>query len=92
MPIAKVKQKGQVTIPAAIRHELALNEGDFVEVTSKGGVITITPKDVVDRHPDIDRAVDEGWEDYQKGRVTPAFSDAASLAAHLDGADRDHED
>ena len=30
--LARVKQKGQITIPAALRAEVGLDEGDYVEV------------------------------------------------------------
>jgi len=48
MPIVKVKPKGQVTLPVAIREELGLQEGDFVEVRSDRGTVILKPKKVVD--------------------------------------------
>ena len=56
MPLAKVKQKGQVTIPAKLRRELGLAEGDYVDISRNGSRIVLTPKETVDRHPMIDAA------------------------------------
>jgi AbrB family looped-hinge helix DNA binding protein len=74
MPLAKVKQKGQVTIPAKIRGELGLDEGDYVEVTREGGRIVLTPQDIAPRHPEIDAALAEGLADARAGRLSPPFS------------------
>ena len=73
MSLAKVKQKGQVTIPADIREELGLDEGDYVEVTREGSRIVLTPKEVVERHPAIDAALAEALEDERAGRISPKF-------------------
>jgi AbrB family looped-hinge helix DNA binding protein len=73
MALAKVKRKGQVTIPAPIRERLALVEGDYLEVTVEDSRIVLTPKEVVDRHPAIDAVIEEGLADVAAGRVTPAF-------------------
>lgn len=48
MTIIKVKPKGQVTLPVAIRKELGLKVGDFVEVKSERGTVILKPKKVVD--------------------------------------------
>ena len=45
MPLAKVKQKGQVTIPAKLRGELGLAEGDYVDISREGSRIVLTPKE-----------------------------------------------
>ena len=74
MPLAKLKPKGQVTIPASIRADLGLNEGDYVEVAREDNRIVLTPKVVVDRHPAIDAALAEGLADVRAGRLSPAFS------------------
>ena len=83
MPLAKVKQKGQVTIPAKIRGELGLDEGDYVEVSREGSRIVLTPKETVDRHPAIDAALAEALEDERTGRMTPAFDSMKELEAWL---------
>ena len=54
MPYVKVKTKGQVTIPAELRHDLNLKEGDLLEVLVEDGGIVLKPKTVIDRY-------DEKW-------------------------------
>ncbi len=49
MPLVKLKQKGQLTLPVEIRRELALDEGDVLEAQVKDGKILLTPKELVDR-------------------------------------------
>jgi AbrB family looped-hinge helix DNA binding protein len=83
MPLAKVKQKGQVTIPAGIRDELGLHEGDYVEVSREGSRIVLTPQEVAPRHPEIDAALAEGLADDRAGRATPAFRNMKEFKAWL---------
>jgi len=81
MPLARVKHKGQVTIPADIRAEIGLDEGDYVEVTTEGSRVVLTPKEIVDRHPAIDAALAEALEDERAGRLSPAFQTAEEIEA-----------
>jgi AbrB family looped-hinge helix DNA binding protein len=83
MPLAKVKPKGQVTIPASIRDDLGLHEGDYVEVTREKDHIVLTPKVMVDRHPAIDAALAEGLADIREGRVSPPFENMRAFEAWL---------
>ena len=83
MPLARVKQKGQVTIPANIREELGLHEGDYVEVTTEGSRVVLTPQQIAPRHPEIDAALAEGLADIQAGRVSPSFKDMKSFEKWL---------
>lgn len=83
MPLARVKQKGQVTIPANIREELGLHEGDYVEVTTEGSRVVLTPQQIAPRHPEIDAALAEGLADIQAGRVSPSFEDMKAFEAWL---------
>lgn len=83
MPLAKVKQKGQVTIPAGIREELGLHEGDYVEVTREGTRIVLTPQEVAPRHPEIDAALAEALDDERAGRLSPGFSSMEEFKAWL---------
>jgi len=53
MPLVKVKQKYQVTIPATIREQVELDIGDMLEATiSKEGIL-LKPQVVADRKPII---------------------------------------
>src|SRR5215475_13427691 len=49
MPLVKVKEKFQVTIPMEIREAVPLAVGDILEATVQGTTIVLTPKTVVDR-------------------------------------------
>jgi AbrB family looped-hinge helix DNA binding protein len=39
----RLKQKGQVTLPASIRQKLTLNEGDLLRVTVDGRKVVLEP-------------------------------------------------
>lgn len=80
MPIAKVKHKGQVTIPAGIREELGLHEGDYIEITREGNRVVLTPKVIVDRDPATEAAIAEGLRDARSGRRSPKFKNAKEIA------------
>lgn len=56
MPLVKVKEKYQVTIPAEIRKVLNLEVGDYLEVEAQGTAIILKQKAV------IDRGKEEAWE------------------------------
>jgi len=79
--LVKIKQKGQVTIPADIREELALAEGDYLEVSRRGKKIVLQPKIVLDR--DIAAKIAQGLADLKAGRVTPAFDSVVDLIKHI---------
>jgi AbrB family looped-hinge helix DNA binding protein len=83
MTLARVKQKGQVTIPASIRQEAGLGEGDYVEITCEERRIVLTPKAIVDRHPAIDAALAEGLTDLRAGRLSPSFENMKEFQAWL---------
>ena len=83
MPLAKVKQKGQVTIPVDIRDELGLHEGDYVEVSREGSRIVLTPQAIAPPHPEIDTALAEGVADIEAGRISPKFSGMKEFEAWL---------
>src|SRR5919197_689937 len=54
MPYVRIKTKGQVTIPAELRRDLSLEEGDLLEAVVERGGILLKPKTIVDRY-------DEEW-------------------------------
>ena len=49
MPLVKVKEKFQITLPAEIREKLDLAVGDMLEATIHGQTIVLQPTAVVDR-------------------------------------------
>ncbi|MCA1626246.1 MAG: AbrB/MazE/SpoVT family DNA-binding domain-containing protein [Acidobacteria bacterium] len=77
MSIVKVKTKGQVTLPTAIRKEVGLNIGDLLEAKIEQGKITLTPKSLIDRH------IEEGLEDIKKGRTYGPFDTAEEMVVSL---------
>jgi AbrB family looped-hinge helix DNA binding protein len=77
MPMVKIKEKGQVTLPAKIRERRGLHTGDYMEVQEEGNRIVLIPQEIAPRHPEIDKAIAEGLSDVRSGRVTPAFKNMA---------------
>lgn len=55
MSLVTVKPKFQVTIPAKLRREMNLREGDVMEATVMGKGILLRPMEVVDRASVADR-------------------------------------
>ena len=46
--LVRIKQKGQVTLPAPMLKDLGLKEGDMVEVErTPGGQIVLTPQELI---------------------------------------------
>lgn len=45
--LVRVQEKGQVTLPADLRHRLGLKKGDLVAVTETPEGILITPQELV---------------------------------------------
>jgi len=78
MRLVKIKQKFQVTIPAKIREQLHLEEGELLEATTRGSTIVLTPKAVVNR-ADVEAAIAEGLDDKRKGRTLGPFKTAAEF-------------
>ncbi len=55
MPFVTVKPKFQVTIPAKLRRDIDLREGDIMEATLVGDGILFKPQEVLDRAAAADR-------------------------------------
>lgn len=49
MPLVRLKDKGQMTLPADIRRRLGLEQGDVLEAELQDGKVVLSPKAVVDR-------------------------------------------
>ncbi|TLY23561.1 MAG: AbrB/MazE/SpoVT family DNA-binding domain-containing protein [Nitrospirae bacterium] len=47
MPSVKVRERGQVTIPASIRKELGLGEEATLSVVKVGDVLMLTPRKLI---------------------------------------------
>lgn len=77
MPLVKIKEKYQVTLPAVVRRKAGLNVGDFLEASIEGEKITLTPKSVVDRELALT------LEDVKKDRVYGPYRSAAKVISSL---------
>ena len=87
--LVKVTRSGQITIPAAIRQALDIQEGDYVEVDLADDRIILTPKQVVDKSQayfwtdEWQAAEREADEDIRAGRVQ-TFENVEELLADLE--------
>jgi len=87
--IVKVQRKGQVTIPARLRINVGLADGDFVEAKAERGRIVLTPKAIVDREyiaeqrRIIDARLAESLEDIKNGRIHGPFDTARAALTFL---------
>ena len=70
MPLVKINEKYQVTLPASARKKLGLAVGDILEATVADNKITLTPKSVVDRE------LTEALDDFKEGRFIGPFRTA----------------
>ncbi|MGH2429906.1 MAG: AbrB/MazE/SpoVT family DNA-binding domain-containing protein [Candidatus Limnocylindria bacterium] len=62
MTVARVRRKGQITLPDGVRRATRLSEGDYLEVSVEAGAIVRRPKKLIDAH--------QAWfwtEDWQRG-------------------------
>jgi AbrB family looped-hinge helix DNA binding protein len=79
MKLVAVKNKYQVVIPLDVRKEIGLHVGDLLEAKAERGRITLTPKSLVDR------AIAEGLDDIERGRVHGPFNTVDEMLASLKG-------
>jgi AbrB family looped-hinge helix DNA binding protein len=96
--MGRIQNKGQVTIPTAVRRQAGLTRGDLVDFAFERGKIVMTPKLVIDRSafPTADgeytpaqrRIVDarlaKADADVKAGRVSKAYSGHGEFIAALD--------
>jgi AbrB family looped-hinge helix DNA binding protein len=84
MALTKVGPKFQVTIPKATRDAVGLDIGDVVETSVQGNKIILSPKIVVDKHPEIEARLREAEEDIKAGRVYGPFRSVKELHRLVD--------
>ena len=53
MPLVKVIRHGQITLPADLREELDIKEGDYLEAKLEGRTIVLRPNVLLDREDAI---------------------------------------
>ncbi|MEK7560441.1 MAG: AbrB/MazE/SpoVT family DNA-binding domain-containing protein [Patescibacteria group bacterium] len=83
-PTVKVGASRQIVIPKKLYDELELAPGDYVDVERQGSKLVLTPKQLVEKHPEIDRRLAEAEEDIRAGRVSGPFATVDELKRHLD--------
>lgn len=70
MPLVKVREKYQVTLPSSVRQKVGVAVGDLLEAKVQGKKITLTPKRL------IDREIALALEDFKRGRSIGPFRTA----------------
>ena len=84
MPTVKLGRSRQIVIPKKLYDALRLAPGDYLEVELyEGNRLLVTPKELVDKHPEIDQRLADAEEDVQAGRVSGPFTTAEEVARHL---------
>ena len=84
MPTVKLGTSRQIVIPKKLYNALGLTPGDYLEVEIyEGNRLLVTPKELVDKHPEIEQRLAEAEEDVQAGRVSGPFKTAEEVARHL---------
>jgi AbrB family looped-hinge helix DNA binding protein len=75
MPTTKVTRHGQITLPASVRKQLGIEEGDLVEIEVEDERAVLIPKKLVDKNQVYfwtrkwQEAEREADEDIKAGRV-----------------------
>jgi AbrB family looped-hinge helix DNA binding protein len=72
MPLVRVKQKFQITLPAEVREELHIEEGDLLEAVVHDDSVVLTPKAVVDKKS-LDAYLTERLEELRAGKTVGPF-------------------
>jgi AbrB family looped-hinge helix DNA binding protein len=77
MALVKIKEKYQVTLPAALREKAGLEVGDLLEAEVQGKKITLTPKTL------LDRELAQALKEIDEGKTYGPFSSAKGLIRSL---------
>ena len=76
MSLTKVTRNGQVTIPAEMRREVGIEEGDLIELQVMGDHLILVPKKLIDKSQEYfwtsewQTAEQKAQADIHSGRVT----------------------
>ena len=88
MSLVRVRDKAQITLPAKLRRELGIKQGDYLEARIEDNEIVLVPQAVLDRFPvgelseEGERMLQEGLDDIKAGRVK-SFDNVEDLIADL---------
>jgi len=77
MALVKIKEKYQVTLPAALREKAGLEVGDLLEAEVQGKKITLTPKTL------LDRELAQALKEIDEVKTYGPFSSAKALIRSL---------
>jgi len=77
MALVKIKEKYQVTLPAALREKAGIEVGDLLEAKVEGKKITLTPKSV------LDRELAQAFKEIEQKKTFGPFSSANELVRSL---------
>lgn len=77
MALVKIKEKYQVTLPAALREKAGLEVGDLLDAKVEGKKITLTPKSV------LDRELAQALKEIEQGKEFGPFSSAKDFIRSL---------
>ena len=77
MPLVRVKEKYQITLPASVRQKAGVAVGDLLEAKVQGKKITLTPKRVIDRELAL------ALEEFKRGRFIGPFRTAKAAIRAL---------
>ena len=89
MPTTKVTRHGQITLPASVRKQLGIEEGDLVEIDVEDEKAVLMPKKLVDKNQAYfwtkkwQEGEREADEDMKAGRVK-TFESVDELIRDLD--------
>lgn len=89
MTLRKVTRHGQITIPAALRKQVGIEEGDLVELQVREDHIVLTPKKLIDKSQayfwtkEWQEAERQAQADIEAGRIEE-FASVDELFADLD--------
>ncbi len=87
MPTVKIGVSRQIAIPKKLHDALGLVPGDYLEIELyKGNRLLITPKELVDKDPEIDKQLEKAEADVKAGRVLGPFTTAAVATKALRSA------
>ncbi|MGB9301167.1 MAG: AbrB/MazE/SpoVT family DNA-binding domain-containing protein [Anaerolineae bacterium] len=89
MTLSKVTRHGQITIPAGLRKQVGIEEGDLVELLVKEDHIVLMPKKLIDKSQayfwtkEWQEAERQAQADIEAGRIQE-FASVDELFADLD--------
>ena len=88
MPMLRVRDKAQITLPVTMRRALGIKPGDYLEAEIQGNKLMLTPQIFVAKSEPVtlsqqgEQMLEEALDDIQAGHVKE-YDDVESLIANL---------